>query len=53
MSSHIIATVFDCDDPEAQAGFWCAALDYEVRRRWRDVHGVEYIETGTDGVPPD
>ena len=49
MSSHIVATVFDCRDAEAQAGFWCAAVDYEIVRRWRDAHGVEYIEIGADG----
>jgi catechol 2,3-dioxygenase-like lactoylglutathione lyase family enzyme len=49
MSSRIVATVFDCRDAEALARFWCAALDYEIVRRWQDAHGVEYIEIGPDG----
>lgn len=52
MGSRIDATVFDCEDAEALAGFWCAALDYRVLRRWRDAHGVEYVEVGDeDGRP--
>jgi catechol 2,3-dioxygenase-like lactoylglutathione lyase family enzyme len=50
MSSRIEATVFDCRDVEAQVRFWCAALGYEVVRRWWDAHGVEYVEAGTDGA---
>jgi hypothetical protein len=52
MSSRLLITVIDCQDAEALAGFWCAALDYKIVRRWRDSHGVEYIETGADGAPP-
>jgi catechol 2,3-dioxygenase-like lactoylglutathione lyase family enzyme len=51
MSSHIIATVFDCRDAEAQAEFWCAVLGYTILRRWQDAHGVEYVEAGADGMP--
>jgi hypothetical protein len=51
MSSRIICTVFDCQDPEALAAFWCTALDYEIVRRWHDAYGVEYIEAGMDGEP--
>jgi hypothetical protein len=51
MSSRIIATVFDCQNAEALAEFWCAALDYTVVRRWHDAHGVEYVEAGAEGVP--
>lgn len=49
MSSRIITTVFDCQDAESLAGFWCAVLDYQIVRRWRDAHGVEYIEASRDG----
>jgi len=51
MSSRVIATVFDCRDAEALAGFWCAALDYQVVRRWRDAHDIEYVEAGAAGEP--
>jgi catechol 2,3-dioxygenase-like lactoylglutathione lyase family enzyme len=49
MTTRVVATVFDCRDPEAQADFWCAALDYEIVRRWRDARDVEYIEIGGAG----
>jgi len=52
MSSRIIATVFDSQDPEALAAFWCAVLDYEVTRRWRDAYGVEYVEASAGDMPP-
>lgn len=51
MSSRIIATVFDCQNAETLAEFWCAALDYQVVRRWRDAHETEYVEVGADGTP--
>lgn len=51
MSSRFLATAFDCHDAEALARFWCAALDYEIQGRWRDAHGVEYLEAGADGAP--
>jgi hypothetical protein len=51
MPSRIECTVFDCRDPEAQAMFWCAALDYEIQRRWRDAYDMEYVEAGADGQP--
>ena len=52
MGSRIIATVFDCRDPEALAAFWCAVLDLEITRRWQDAHGTGYVEvsTGDDQV---
>jgi hypothetical protein len=53
MASRIIATVFDCRDAEAQAVFWCAALDYHVTRRWQDAYDVTYIEArAQDGGEP-
>jgi catechol 2,3-dioxygenase-like lactoylglutathione lyase family enzyme len=51
MSSRIVATVFDCRDAEAQAAFWCTALDYEITRRWQDKYGVEYVEATAEGEP--
>ena len=51
MASRIIATVFDSRDTEALAAFWCAALDYEVIRRWRDAHDTEYVEAAIGGEP--
>jgi catechol 2,3-dioxygenase-like lactoylglutathione lyase family enzyme len=47
MVSRVIAVAVDCRDAEGLAAFWCAALGAEVRRRWRDVYGVEYVEIGT------
>ncbi|MFL6124022.1 VOC family protein [Actinophytocola sp.] len=51
MSSRMEAIVFDCRDAEAQAAFWCAALDYEITRRWQDKYGVEYVEANAEGAP--
>jgi len=51
MSSRVVATVFDCRDAHAQAGFWCTALDLTVVRHWQDAHGVEYVEIGDDDGP--
>jgi predicted enzyme related to lactoylglutathione lyase len=31
MATHIDCMTFDCADPVRLAGFWAAALDYEVR----------------------
>jgi hypothetical protein len=52
MTSRVVATVFDCQDPETLAAFWCTALGYQVNRRWRDPYGVEYVEVGAGDVPP-
>lgn len=51
MAADIIAIVIDCRDAEAQAGFWSAALGYEVTRRWRDARGVTYVEAEREGRP--
>ncbi|GDY29773.1 VOC family protein [Gandjariella thermophila] len=51
MASRIIAVVVDCRDAESLAAFWCAALDYQVVRRWQDARGKEYVEAATDGRP--
>jgi catechol 2,3-dioxygenase-like lactoylglutathione lyase family enzyme len=47
----VIAVAVDCRDAEQLAGFWCAVLGTEVDDRWRDVHGVEYVQIGTGGGP--
>jgi catechol 2,3-dioxygenase-like lactoylglutathione lyase family enzyme len=47
MVSRVMAVAVDCRNAEGLAAFWCAALGAEVRRRWRDVYGVEYVEIGT------
>jgi catechol 2,3-dioxygenase-like lactoylglutathione lyase family enzyme len=36
MASRVTTVVVDCRDPEALAGFWCAALGWEVRERSPD-----------------
>jgi catechol 2,3-dioxygenase-like lactoylglutathione lyase family enzyme len=49
--SRVIAVAVDCRDAEQLARFWCAALGTEVDRRWRDAHGVEYVQIRTmDGT---
>jgi catechol 2,3-dioxygenase-like lactoylglutathione lyase family enzyme len=52
MVSRLIAVAVDCRDPDRCATFWCAALGTEVDRRWRDVHGVEYVQIGTGSGGP-
>ncbi len=49
--SSVIAVAVDCQDAERLAEFWCAALGTEVERRWRDAHGVGYVQIGTGGGP--
>ena len=49
--SAVIAVAVDCRDAEALAAFWCAALGTGVDRRWRDAHGVGYVQIGTGGGP--
>jgi catechol 2,3-dioxygenase-like lactoylglutathione lyase family enzyme len=51
MVSRVIAVVVDCRDAERCATFWCAALGAEVDRRWRDAHGVEYVQISTGEGP--
>lgn len=31
--------------------FWCAALGYEVVKRWTDARGTEYVEIGHGDEP--
>lgn len=52
MSSRLIATVIDTGDVERAVEFWCAVLDAQVQRRWRDAYGVEYVEVGPAGGAP-
>jgi hypothetical protein len=51
MVSRVIAVAVDCRDAEGLAAFWCAALGAEVDQRWRDAHGVEYVQIGTEEGP--
>jgi catechol 2,3-dioxygenase-like lactoylglutathione lyase family enzyme len=52
VTSRVIAVAVDCRDAEQLAEFWCAALGTEVDRRWRDAHGVGYVQIHTgDGGP--
>jgi catechol 2,3-dioxygenase-like lactoylglutathione lyase family enzyme len=51
MVSRVIAVAVDCRDAERCAEFWCAALGTGIDGRWRDAHGVEYVQIGTgDGA---
>jgi predicted enzyme related to lactoylglutathione lyase len=43
----VIAVAIDCRDAEQLAQFWSAALGTEVDQRWRDAHGVEYVQIQT------
>ncbi|WP_116049582.1 VOC family protein [Amycolatopsis palatopharyngis] len=49
MQSRILAVVLDCRRSREQATFWCAALGYEVLRRWQDADGLTYVELGAAG----
>ena len=51
MVSRVIAVAVDCRDAEGLASFWCTALGAEVDGRWRDAHGVEYVQIGTGEGP--
>jgi catechol 2,3-dioxygenase-like lactoylglutathione lyase family enzyme len=51
MVSRLIAVAVDCRDAERCATFWCAALGAEVDRRWRDAHGVEYVQISAGEGP--
>jgi hypothetical protein len=51
MPSRILAVVVDCQDAGELTTFWCAALGYDVLRRWQDADGLTYVELGADGRP--
>jgi hypothetical protein len=51
MVSRVIAVAVDCRDAERCAAFWCAALGTEIDRRWRDAHGVQYVQIRTKDGP--
>ncbi|MYW90570.1 VOC family protein [Amycolatopsis rubida] len=44
MSSRLIAVTVDCRDAAALAEFWREALGYPRAERWRDSHGLTYVE---------
>ncbi|MBC8094064.1 MAG: hypothetical protein H7Y15_19440 [Pseudonocardia sp.] len=41
----------DCTDLERCVEFWCAVFGTSEGERWRDGHGVEYVEVGTSDGP--
>jgi hypothetical protein len=51
MSSRVFCLAIDCRDTALLTGFWCAALDYEVVKRWTDARGTEYVELGRGDEP--
>ena len=51
MRTSIIAVTIDCHDAERLAGFWREALDYPETERWRDGHGLDYLQLRADGEP--
>jgi catechol 2,3-dioxygenase-like lactoylglutathione lyase family enzyme len=46
MVSRMRAVAVDCRDPEKCASFWSAVLGTAIDGRWRDAHGVEYVQVG-------
>jgi catechol 2,3-dioxygenase-like lactoylglutathione lyase family enzyme len=50
--ARIIAVTVDCWDAEKLAAFWAHALGYPELSRWRDNHGLTYVEIGKDGETP-
>jgi catechol 2,3-dioxygenase-like lactoylglutathione lyase family enzyme len=51
MTSRVSCLAIDCRDIAALTDFWCAALGYQVTRRWTDSRGTEYVETTHQGKP--
>ena len=51
MTSRVICLAVDCHDTAAMTEFWCAALSYEVVKRWTDSRGTEYVEIGHGDAP--
>ena len=51
VTSRVSCTAIDCQNTALLADFWCAALGYEVLKRWTDSRGTEYVELGRDGEP--
>jgi catechol 2,3-dioxygenase-like lactoylglutathione lyase family enzyme len=51
MTSRVICLAVDCRDSAVLTDFWCAALGYEVVKRWTDSRGTEYVEIGRDREP--
>jgi catechol 2,3-dioxygenase-like lactoylglutathione lyase family enzyme len=52
MRTRIIAVTFDCHDAEALAAFWGEALGSTEIKRWKDAHGLGYVELELDGAVP-
>src|SRR5262245_9311304 len=51
MTSRVLCLAVDCRDTAVLTNFWCAALGYEVVKRWTDSRGTEYVEIGRRGKP--
>jgi catechol 2,3-dioxygenase-like lactoylglutathione lyase family enzyme len=51
MTSRIFCLAIDCRDVAVLTDFWCAALGYEVVKRWTDARGTEYVELGHGDEP--
>jgi catechol 2,3-dioxygenase-like lactoylglutathione lyase family enzyme len=51
MTSRVFCVAVDCLDTAALSDFWCAALGYEVVKRWTDSRGTEYVEIGHEDEP--
>ncbi len=49
MRARIIAVTVDCRDADKLAAFWSRALGYPELSRWRDGHGLTYVEIGKGG----
>jgi catechol 2,3-dioxygenase-like lactoylglutathione lyase family enzyme len=51
MRTRIIAVTIDGHDVERLAAFWRETLDYPDTERWRDGHGLGYVELRADNEP--
>ncbi|HEY7597140.1 MAG TPA: VOC family protein [Actinophytocola sp.] len=51
MTSRLLCLAVDCRNTSLVTRFWCAALGYEVVKRWTDSRGTEYVEIGREGEP--
>jgi catechol 2,3-dioxygenase-like lactoylglutathione lyase family enzyme len=51
VTSRVFCIAVDCHDTALLTRFWCAALGYEVVKRWTDSRGTEYVEIGHGDEP--
>ncbi|SFH07647.1 Uncharacterized conserved protein PhnB, glyoxalase superfamily [Amycolatopsis regifaucium] len=47
----MLAVTVDCREAEALAAFWKEALGYPETKRWKDSHGLTYVELRSQDEP--